>query len=214
MFTKGRPGPNSSTFILFTLPPTGDGRTLHGRYMWVDAPLAPLTPDEHQYRNIPAAVCHNLHVEPRSSGLRTPLKQKRALDSQENTPCRAIVFHNFDENLRRTVQEAASSLPDPPTSSKPFPSLSPAHEDHRTSRSSSEDLPARNIEGPVVGNEVNRPSTTNAFAGQAEGDSGRAVILDPDSFVVVKQGPEEYHGARQEHTEETAEQAEALRHVS
>ncbi|KAG9045571.1 hypothetical protein FS837_006084 [Tulasnella sp. UAMH 9824] len=72
--------------------------------------------------------------------------------------------------------------------------------------------PLRDIEGPVVGDEVNRRTTAQTLTGQAEDDSDRHVSFHPDSFVAVRQDPEDYHSSRQEHTKGIAEHAEALRH--
>ncbi|KAG8914399.1 hypothetical protein FRC00_013952, partial [Tulasnella sp. 408] len=93
--------------------------------------------------------------------------------------------------------EDTSKRPDALLHSQRLPSQSP---------------PAHDVEGPMVGDEVNRRTTARALTGQVEDVSGRHVNFDPDSFVVVRQGPDDYHGARQEPTEETSEQAEALRH--
>ncbi|KAG8896824.1 hypothetical protein FRC00_005216 [Tulasnella sp. 408] len=149
---------------------------------------------------------------PSAKRLTSTFEQKRGGGSQENIPCKAIAFHSFGENLRRTVHEAASSSLDRPTSSRQLPSLSRAHEDHGTSTSPPEDRPLRGIEGPAVGDEVNGRTTARALTGQVEDVSGRHVNFDPDSFVVVRKGPDEYHGAKQECIQETCEQVEAPRH--
>ncbi|KAG9045575.1 hypothetical protein FS837_006088, partial [Tulasnella sp. UAMH 9824] len=78
-------------FALFTLSSAADGRCLHGKYMWYDIPLLPLTENDHQCRRMPGAI-----ISSHPGG---------------QIPCAAIVFHSFEDDLRNIVQ-TASSVPE------------------------------------------------------------------------------------------------------
>ncbi|KAG8909675.1 hypothetical protein FRC01_006803, partial [Tulasnella sp. 417] len=188
VITNERPTQNPPTFILFTLPSTEDGRSLHGRYMWVDVALPPLTADDHQYRGIPAALRGRL--------------------SGENVPCTGIAFHSFDENLRQTVKEVASL----PISSSRFPPLPPASAIHASFPPLPESAPVRGIESPALDDEANGRTPAKVLASEGEAVTQHHGKLGSNPTVVLGRDPEEYRDHRQEQSEERVEPAEELEH--
>ncbi|KAG8933464.1 hypothetical protein FRC01_009132 [Tulasnella sp. 417] len=190
--TKERTTDDPSTFILFTLPSTEDTRILHGRYIYIDVPLAPLTTEDHQYRGI--------------------LDSVKGRYPNGQVPCTAIAFHSFDEHLRNAVQEVTSSRPNPSTSSTQaslFPSASTANV---PLHSPSEDAPGSDIEDAVVDNQIGGSLKTKVVVDRAEDVTKHHADLDTNDPVVLRRGTNSSSDHSRPRTGEAIEEAEVIHH--